>query len=50
MREIIGKCQACHKDVFCENGFFEGEQLDGKLYCVICAEKALEGYTSEKNE
>ncbi|WP_281250327.1 hypothetical protein [Virgibacillus siamensis] len=38
MRELIGACQACGKNVYCENGFFDGEQIDGRLLCNDCAE------------
>lgn len=39
MRELIGQCQSCGKNVYCENGFFDGAQLDGKLLCNDCAEE-----------
>ncbi|GGB53705.1 hypothetical protein GCM10011409_34170 [Lentibacillus populi] len=39
MRELIGECQLCGKPVYCENGFFDGEQMNGKLTCNSCAEK-----------
>ncbi|WP_199794688.1 hypothetical protein [Lentibacillus sp. Marseille-P4043] len=39
MRELIGECQSCGKAVYCENGFFDGEQIDGNLLCNRCAEK-----------
>ncbi|MEW9676738.1 hypothetical protein ABRT01_11205 [Lentibacillus sp. L22] len=40
MRELIGSCQSCGKNVYGENGFFDGEQIDGKLLCYSCAEKS----------
>ncbi|WP_276282284.1 hypothetical protein [Virgibacillus indicus] len=39
MRELIGKCTSCGKNVYCENGFFDGVQDNGKLFCNECAEK-----------
>lgn len=24
MRELIGECESCGKNVYCENGFFNG--------------------------
>lgn len=42
MRELIGKCSDCGKAVYCENGFFDGEQIDGKLLCNTCAAKQTE--------
>ncbi|MDY0406058.1 hypothetical protein P5G51_012255 [Virgibacillus sp. 179-BFC.A HS] len=39
MRELIGPCQICGQDVYCENGFFDGMQKDGKLLCNMCGAK-----------
>ncbi|HLR68045.1 MAG TPA: hypothetical protein VK105_13105 [Virgibacillus sp.] len=39
MRELIGTCQHCGKNVYCENGFFDGDQKDGALLCNYCAEE-----------
>lgn len=39
MRELIGDCQLCGKHVYCENGFFNGEQINGKLFCPDCGEQ-----------
>ena len=40
MREFIDNCSTCGKPVYCENGFFNGEQLeDGKLLCPQCIEE-----------
>ncbi len=40
MREVIGACQSCGKNVYCENGFFDGVQTEeGRLLCNECAEK-----------
>lgn len=41
MREMIGDCQACGRHVYCEDGFFDGEQINGKLLCPVCAEKQV---------
>ncbi|MFC2947399.1 hypothetical protein [Virgibacillus sediminis] len=37
MRELVGSCTVCGKEIYCENGFFDGEQKDGDLYCHECA-------------
>ncbi len=37
LKELIGKCFQCEKEVYCENGFFNGEQVQGKLFCPECA-------------
>ncbi|WP_010530347.1 hypothetical protein [Lentibacillus jeotgali] len=39
MRELIGECQQCGKNVYCENGFFDGVQENGKLLCNECADE-----------
>ncbi len=39
MRELIGDCQSCGKNVYCEDGFFDGVQAEGLLHCNECAEK-----------
>ncbi|MBB3131872.1 alpha-D-ribose 1-methylphosphonate 5-phosphate C-P lyase [Paenibacillus rhizosphaerae] len=40
MREWIGKCRDCGKDIYCENGFLNGVVLDDQsLKCFACAEQ-----------
>ncbi|SHG92251.1 hypothetical protein [Ornithinibacillus halophilus] len=39
MRELIGTCQECEKDIYCENGFLNGVHEDGKLLCFECDKK-----------
>ncbi|GAB3064272.1 hypothetical protein [Virgibacillus ainsalahensis] len=36
MRELIGTCDSCGKNIYCEDGFFDGEQISGKLLCNEC--------------
>jgi hypothetical protein len=38
MKELIGNCSNCHKEIYCENGFLNGVHEDGKLTCFPCAE------------
>jgi len=38
MRELIGPCVNCGKDVYCRDGFLEGVYMNGKLLCNKCAE------------
>lgn len=38
MRELIGTCSSCGREVYCENGFFNGVHQDGKLLCNDCAD------------
>ncbi|WP_269919205.1 hypothetical protein [Caldifermentibacillus hisashii] len=42
MRELIGECVACGKNVYCENGFFDGVHEGGKLYCIRCGHDVKE--------
>lgn len=40
MKEWIGICQICGKDIHCEDGFFNGIVLPGHEYrCFECDEK-----------
>ncbi|MDF1508017.1 hypothetical protein PZE06_07450 [Robertmurraya sp. DFI.2.37] len=37
MREFIGHCKICGKEIYCENGFFNGVLLPGHDYlCFEC--------------
>ncbi|WP_261797552.1 hypothetical protein [Bacillus testis] len=36
MRELIGYCSQCQKEIFCLDGFFNGVMLDGELFCFEC--------------
>ncbi len=39
MKELIGTCTSCSKEVFCLDGFFNGVHTDEKeLYCFECYE------------
>lgn len=40
MREFIGLCSICGKEIFCRDGFLDGVYIDGKLICFEC-EKEL---------
>ncbi|WP_210367809.1 hypothetical protein [Bacillus sp. REN3] len=42
MKELVGICQACGKDIYCLDGFLNGVHLDGKIYCFDCFEKNTE--------
>jgi hypothetical protein len=45
MRELVGTCTCCGKDIFCLDGFFNGMISDKKeIYCFECYE------TKEKEE
>ncbi|MGG4032962.1 hypothetical protein ABEV74_04510 [Paenibacillus cisolokensis] len=39
MRELVGECEVCRKEIYCEDGFLNG-RLDegGRLTCFACAE------------
>jgi hypothetical protein len=39
MKELVGVCSACNKEIFCLDGFFNGIQADDKkIYCFLCYE------------
>ncbi|WP_424237486.1 hypothetical protein [Bhargavaea ginsengi] len=38
MRELVGTCESCGKDVFCLDGFLNGVSEAGRLECFECAE------------
>lgn len=40
MKELIGNCSICNKEVFCLDGFFNGiiQDKDKKILCFECAE------------
>lgn len=41
MKELVGTCEACKKEVYCLNGFLNGiVKEDGKLLCFECEEEA----------
>lgn len=47
MKELIGQCKSCGKNIYCEDGFFNGVLLPGHQYlCMDCDEKEHE----KKNE
>jgi ribosomal protein L24E len=40
MREYIGSCHNCGKDIFCLDGFFTGVvKEDQKIFCFDCEKK-----------
>lgn len=40
MKEWIGNCKSCGKDIYCENGFFNGVVLPAHEYlCFDCEEQ-----------
>lgn len=42
MRELIGPCSNCGKDIYCRDGFLDGVYVDGKLLCFECAAELKE--------
>ena len=36
-QKLVGKCSVCQKDIYCLNGFLNGEYNDNHLYCFACA-------------
>ncbi|WP_266095249.1 hypothetical protein [Gracilibacillus oryzae] len=39
MREYIGDCQNCGKEIYCENGFFNGVSVSDGYLCFDCEEE-----------
>ena len=39
MRELIGKCSYCGKEVNCMDGFLNGVYAGQQLLCFECAEE-----------
>ncbi len=40
MRELIGKCKCCQKEVYCMDGFFNGVVLEnGEIVCFSCEDE-----------
>jgi hypothetical protein len=43
MKELIGYCTSCEKEIYCLEGFFNGIQSnDLKIYCFECYESNQE--------
>lgn len=37
MRELVGSCTCCNKEIYCLDGFFNGVITKGKqIYCFDC--------------
>jgi len=40
MRELVGPCTICGKEIFCLDGFLNGVYVDGeKIHCFDCDKK-----------
>ncbi|WNB90626.1 hypothetical protein [Bacillus sp. NEB1478] len=40
MKELVGKCVRCEKELFCMDGFFQAEVSDsGETFCFTCVEE-----------
>ena len=41
MKELVGNCTSCSKEIYCLDGFFNGVQSDDrKMYCFECYEES----------
>ncbi|MFS0590449.1 hypothetical protein AB1L05_02490 [Cytobacillus horneckiae] len=38
MKELVGNCCNCKKDIYCMDGFLHGTVVNGLLYCFSCQE------------
>jgi hypothetical protein len=44
MKERVGQCHSCQKEVYCVMGFFQGIiDNSGQVYCFDCYEKINKG-------
>lgn len=41
MKELVGSCFTCGKEVFCLDGFLNGVHYDQKLYCIECSKQVV---------
>jgi|GEM_PF-1135009 len=40
MRERVGECAACGKEIYCDHGFLQGViGEEGRLHCFECADR-----------
>jgi hypothetical protein len=40
MKELVGKCKCCSKEIYCLDGFFNGIHTKEKeIYCFECYEE-----------
>ncbi|WP_187378578.1 hypothetical protein [Oceanobacillus jeddahense] len=37
MKEFIGTCIKCNKEIYCKDGFLDGVNEQGRLYCFTCS-------------
>ncbi|CAM4046002.1 hypothetical protein [Mesobacillus thioparans] len=42
MKELVGICDACGKEIFCMDGFLNGIHDNGKLLCFECEKNTKE--------
>jgi hypothetical protein len=41
MKELVGYCTKCLKEIYCLDGFFNGVQSDDrKMYCFECFDES----------
>lgn len=36
MKELVGRCESCGKEIFCLDGFLNGVHKDGRVLCFDC--------------
>jgi hypothetical protein len=36
MKELVGNCCKCQKEIYCLDGFFNGVVQDKQVYCFEC--------------
>jgi hypothetical protein len=36
VKELVGSCESCGKEIFCLDGFLNGVHKDGRVLCFEC--------------
>lgn len=50
MRELVGTCTVCGKDVYCLDGFLNGVYEEGQLICMECLKNEKNKEDNEKTQ
>ncbi|CEI83354.1 hypothetical protein J18TS1_30020 [Oceanobacillus oncorhynchi subsp. incaldanensis] len=49
MKVYIGTCVTCNKEIYCKDGFLDGVNERGRLYCFTCSEERQQETEHNKN-
>ncbi|MCZ8495440.1 MULTISPECIES: hypothetical protein [Priestia] len=48
MKEYVGICTVCQKNVYCLEGFLNGVVVEGKLVCFACEKEKRDTHKNER--